>query len=202
MAEMSDSPLERLWSEYAEVFREFDDLTLARWMSQTLSQLQGRLWRFSHPLLGAYRLASQVAHERQIWLKRLANAPASYAEAPCCRAPMLPLFTRDIVDSGLVCQHCANTAVPFEDLSPEVQALLQAWSEKYKPIHAVAHWDDDQRKSAGDYDRAFDQAAAEAEKLLVQAGRDLLPRFLETYPALVWEDQDECLEVRPEDIQT
>src|SRR5438874_6820800 len=78
MAEMSESPLERLWSEYSEVFKDFDDLTLARWMSQTLSQFQGRTWRYSHPLLGAYRLAAQTAHDRQVWLKRLANAPSAY----------------------------------------------------------------------------------------------------------------------------
>ena len=47
---------------------------------------------------------------------------------------------------------------------------------------------------------AYDNAAREAERLLAQAGAQIAPRFLEFYPALVWEDQDECLEVRPEDI--
>ena len=102
MANDQDSPLDRLWQEYGEVFREFDDLTLARWMAQTLGQLQGRVWRQSHPLLGAYRLAAQLAHDRQIWLKRLVSAPHAYVESPCCRAPLLPLFTRDVVESGLV----------------------------------------------------------------------------------------------------
>jgi len=51
-----------------------------------------------------------------------------------------------------------------------------------------------------DYDQAFDDAADEAEKLLATAGSQLLPLFLEHYPAIIWEDQDECLEVRPEDI--
>lgn len=202
MADMSESPLERLWSEYGAVFRDFDDLTLARWMSQTLGQFQGRVWRFSHPLLGAYRLAAQVAHERQVWLKRLAKAPADYLEASCCRAPLLPLFTRDIAESGLVCQHCAGTAVPFDEFPEELQALVKSWSDRYAPVHAVAHWDDRQRKSAGDYDRAFEQAASNAEQLLAQAGREILPKFLESYPAVVWEDQDECLEVRPEDLPT
>ena len=27
------------------------------------------------------------------------------------------------------------------------------------------------------------------------------PKLLEHYPAIVWEDQDECLEVRPEDVE-
>jgi hypothetical protein len=200
MAEMSESPIERLWSEYSGVFRGFDDLTLARWMSQTLGQLQGRVWRFSHPLLGAYRLAAQVAHERQVWLKRLANSPAGYPEASCCRAPLLPLFTRDILESGLVCQHCAGTAVPFEDIPADLQSVIRTWAEEYAPVHAVAHWEDHQRKSSGDYDAAFERAASQAEGLLGRAGREIIPQFLELYPAVVWEDQDECLEVRPEDL--
>jgi hypothetical protein len=200
MGEMSESPLERLWSEYSGVFRDFDDLTLARWMSQTLGQLQGRVWRFSHPLLGAYRLAAELAHERQVWLKRLAHPPSAYPEAPCCRAPLLPLFTRDILESGLVCQHCSGTAVPFEDIPEELQRLIKPWSEEYAPVHAVAHWEDRQRKSVGDYDAAFERAASQAEALLGKVGREILPGFLELYPAIVWEDQDECLEVRPEDL--
>lgn len=201
MAEMSDSSLERLWSEYSGVFREFDDLTLARWMSQTLGQLQGHVWRFSHPLLGAYRLAAQVAHERQIWLKRLANAPAAYLDASCCRAPLLPVFTRDLLESGLVCQHCGGTAVPAEEIPSELQPQIKSWAQEYGPVHAVAHWDEGERKSAGEYDRAYQQAASDAEKLLVKAGREILPAFLEFYPAIVWEDQDECLEIRPEDLE-
>jgi hypothetical protein len=27
-----------------------------------------------------------------------------------------------------------------------------------------------------------------------------MPKLLDFYPAVIWEDQDECLEVRPEDI--
>jgi hypothetical protein len=200
MAATPDSPFERLWTEYSLVFRDFDDLTLARWMGQTLGQLQGRAWRLSHPLLGAYRLAAQIAHDRQIWLKRLANAPSAYPEAACCRAPLLPLLTRDILESGLVCQHCAGAALEFGDLPEDLQTGIKNWAEEYAPIHAVAHWDDRQRKSAGDYDRAYENAAEEAERLLVLAGREILPKFLEQYPAIVWEDQDECLEVRPEDI--
>lgn len=200
MANTPDSPLERLWTEYSRVFQEFDDLTLARWMAQTLGQLEGRVWRLSHPLLGTYRLAAQIAHDRQIWLQRLATAPAAYPEASCCRAPLLPLLTRDVLESGLVCQHCTGTAVAFEDLPAEMQGSIKSWADEYAQIHAVAHWDDRQRKSVGDYDRAFENAAEEAERLLSVAARDFLPKLLEYYPAVVWEDQDECLEVRPEDI--
>jgi len=199
MATDDESPLDRLWQEYAEVFREFDDLTLARWMAQTLGQLQGRCWRLSHPLLGAYRLAAQLAHDRQIWLKRLATPPRGYSEAACCRAPLLPLLTRDVL-SGLVCQHCSATVVPFDELPAELQAPIREWAEEYAPVHAVAHWDDQQRKRIRDYDHAYEEAALATEKLLARAGGELAPRLLEHYAAVVWEDQDECLEVRPEDI--
>ncbi|MEW6159782.1 MAG: hypothetical protein AB1813_20315 [Verrucomicrobiota bacterium] len=197
---MSESPLERLWNEYALVFRDFDDLTLARWMAQTLGQLEGRAWRLSHPLVGAYRLAAQNGHDRQIWLKRLATPPVAYPEAECCRAPLLPLLTRDVLESGLVCQHCGGSAIPFDELTPDFQKMLRDWAEEYGPVHGVAHWDDRQRKSAGNYDREFENAASKAERLLAQAGQRILPRMLDQFPAMIWEDQDECLEVRPEDI--
>ena len=201
MATDADAPLDRLWQEYSHVFREFDDLTLARWMAQTLSQFEGKAWRLSHPLLGAYRLAAQLAHERQVWLKRLANPPAAFAESPCCRAPMLPLLTRDIQETGLICQHCSDTLVPFEEIPSPLRGDLETWAATYAPVHAVAHWDDRQRKRSGDYDRALEDAAEQAERHLERAGSQLAPRLLEFYAAIVWEDQDECLEVRPEDVR-
>lgn len=200
MAMESESPLDRLWREYGQVFRGFDDLSLVRWMSQTLGQLRGRCWRLSHPLFGAYRLAAQVGHDRQIWLKRLASLPAEYTEAECCRSPLLPLVTRDVTESGLICQHCSGTAVPFEDLPAEVQAALSSWAKEYKPVHEVAHWDDRQRRSTGNYDRVFEDAARSAETLLGRLGQDLAPQLLDHFTVVLWEDQDECLEVRPEDI--
>lgn len=202
MSEPSDSPVDRLWQEYGAVFRDFDDLTLARWMSQTLGQLEGRLWRMSHPLVGAYRLAAQIAHNRQLWLKRLANAPRVYSEAECCRSPLLPLFTRDILESGLLCQHCGATAVSFDDLPGALQPVLRQWADEYAEVHEVAHWDDRQRKKSGDYDRALEAAAASAQKLLADVAKLQLPKLLDHFPALVWEDQDECLDVRPEDVET
>ncbi len=200
MSEHSEAPLDKLWREYGDVFEDFDDLTLARWLAQTLGQLQGRVWRSSHPLVGAYRLAAQVAHDRQIWLKRLATAPRDYTDSTCCRAPLLPLITRDVIEQGLVCQHCNGTAIAFDDIPAEVQKQLREWSEKYTPIHQVAHWDDRQQKRSGNYDRALEDAATEAERLLATAGTKLAPALLEFYPAVLWEDQDECLDVRPEDI--
>jgi hypothetical protein len=68
-------------------------------------------------------------------------------------------------------------------------------------VHAVAHWEEEQRKSARTYEQAYEKAAGEAERLLAVVGRQLAPRLLEFYPAVVWEDQDDCLEVRPEDVK-
>jgi hypothetical protein len=197
----ADAPLDLLWQEYGLAFRDFDDLTLARWLAQTLGQLAGKAWRISHPLLGAYRLAAQLAHKRQIWLQRLATPPPDYPESACCRAPMLPLLTRDVREAGLICQHCSETLLPFDEIPGAVQAELGAWASDYSPVHAVAHWDDRQRKAARDYDRAYENAAKEAEQLLARLGQTLAPKLLEFYPTIVWEDQDECLEVRPEDVK-
>ncbi len=201
MDDAYESALDRLWSEYSVVFRDFDDHSLARWMAQTLGQLEGRSWRLSHPLVGAYRLAAMIAHERQIWPKRLVNAPGGYTTSGCCRAPLLPLLTRDVLDSGLVCQHCSDTAVSLEEIPEPYQAKIRKWAMEYDPVHQVAHWEDHQRMSTGDYDRRFEDAAQEAERMLGYVGATLAPQLLEFYPAVIWEDQDECLEVRPEDIQ-
>jgi hypothetical protein len=201
MAFNADSRLDQLWKEYSLVFQDFDDLTLARWLAQTLGQLEGRVWRLSHPLMGAYRLAAQLAHQRQVWLKRLVNPPAAYPEAPCCRAPLLPLLTRDVKESGLVCQHCNETMVPWDELPAPLQRDLETWAGEYAPVHAVAHWDDRQRKTGGNYDQAYENAATEAERLLAVAGGKIAPKLLDFYPAAVWEDQDECLAVSPEDIE-
>ncbi len=201
MASDPESPLDLLWTEYSKAFRDYDDLTLARWMAQTLGQLEGKAWRLSHPLVGTYRLAAQVAHARQIWLKRLATPPAAYPEAACCRAPLLPLLTRDVEETGLICQHCNETAVPFDELPEDMRADLKQWALEYAPVHAVAHWEERQRKRAGNYEQALEQAAQQAERLLGRAGRELARDALEFYPTIVWEDQDECLEVRPEDVK-
>ena len=39
-----------------------------------------------------------------------------------------------------------------------------------------------------------------SDLLLAAAGNKLAPALLEFYPTVLWEDQDECLDVRPEDI--
>jgi hypothetical protein len=103
-------------------------------------------------------------------------------------------------EAGLICQHCNETLVPFEEMAGDVRAGLDAWAKQYEPVHAVAHWDDRQRRRVSNYDAAFENAAKEAEQFLVRAGRELAPQLLDPYPAIVWEDQDECLEVRAEDV--
>lgn len=197
-----DAALDQLWQEYAVVFREFDDLTLARWLAQTLGQLTGRLWRASHPLVSAYRVASMVAHERQTWLKRLATWPSPYREASCCRAPLVPLFTRDVREHGLLCMHCGETAVSLDELPPELVQAITAWCLAYAPVHQVAHWDDAQRQRVCNYDDELDRAAETARELLLHVSGETLPQLLSLYPAVVWEDHDECLDVRPEDLLT
>jgi len=197
-----ETPLDHLWGEYAEALKDFDDLSLARWLAQTLGQFAGQVWRFSHPLVGTYRIASQLAHDRQIWYQRLVSVPHGYVEAPCCRAPMLVFVTRDVLDMGLICQHCAGTAVPLEEIPTEIQFKLKGWAKNYNAIHDVAHWDDEKKARVPDFQKVFEDAAEEAEVLLAESGRVLCQQLLEHYPAVIWEDQDECLDVRPEDIRT
>ena len=81
-----------------------------------------------------------------------------------------------------------------------LQSNLKSWAEEYAPVHAVAYWEDRQRRSVGDHDQALEDAAKEAERLLAFAGEQLAPQLLESCAAAIWEDQDECLEVQPEDI--
>ncbi|HMJ88908.1 MAG TPA: hypothetical protein VK530_03785, partial [Candidatus Acidoferrum sp.] len=195
-----ESPLDRLWQEYAVAFKDYDDLTLARWMAQTLGQLEGKVWRLSHPLVGAYRLASQVARDRGMSVQRMATFPAAYNSAECCGSPLVPLLTRDVKEAGLGCPHCGGTAVPSENLSGEARDLLLEWADEYAPVHAVAHWDEEKQKRVADYNSKLEDAAEKAEDLLAEAGFELAPKLLDQFPAVIWEDQDECLEVRPEDI--
>jgi len=191
---------DQLWKGYSRVFMEMDDLTLARWMAQTLGQFSGQAWRLSHPLMLAYELAAHAAHDRQIWLKGMGIIPADYIAAECCRAPLLLMLSRDVFDVGLVCKHCGETGVKFDDLPEDLKPGMDKWSADYDEIHSVAHWEDDGKKLPPDYDTLFELAAQSAEKLLAQAGSQLAPALLELYPAVIWEDQDECLEVRPEDV--
>lgn len=169
-------------------------------MAQTLGQLRGSVWRLSHPLVGAYRLAAQIGHDRQIWLKRLAEIPPAYAVASCCRAPLLPLLTREAFEDGLVCHHCNQIAVPLAEVPDDLRAMVKSWGAEYAPVHAVAHQEQSAQQSSQKYEHDLEQAAAEAKRLLIYASQQMMPKFLDYYAAAVWEDQDECLQVRPEDL--
>jgi hypothetical protein len=182
------------------MFREMDDLTLGRWMAQTLGQFHGRVLRLSHPLVNTYRLAAQFGHQREIWIQRVAPMPSQYHPASCCRAPFVPIVSRDILESGLICLHCSGTALPLDDLDLAVGGPVTSWAKDYQPVHAVAHLEDQQRRSQVHYDKKLENAALQAEMLLAQLRKEILPDWLTHFPTVVWEDQDECLDVLPEDI--
>jgi hypothetical protein len=101
---------------------------------------------------------------------------------------------------GLVCQHCSETAVPFEEIPAELLDPVKKWGAEYGRVHSIAHWDDRERRTVPDYQATLENAASDAERLLKFAHANILPRFLDFYPAIIWEDQDECLEVRPDDL--
>lgn len=202
MADEQPPTRDLLWSQYTQVFAEMDDLSLARWMAQTLSQFSGQSWRLSHPLMLSYELAAGVAHERQVWLKGMAIIPAGYTVAECCRAPLLPMFSRDVLDTGLLCKHCNEICIAFDDLPEELKPRIEKWATEYDTAHAIAHWEEDGIKLPPDYEQVLELAAQTAESLLAEGGTLLAPALLEFYPAVAWEDRDECLEVNPEDIDT
>ena len=192
---------ERLFQEYAALFRGFDNLTLARWMAQTLGQLQGHLWRMSHPLVVSYQLAAMVGHERQVWHQRLVDPPFEFSMAECCRAPLVPVVSRGMIEGGLLCLHCGDIAVPFAELENQDQAaLLSEWAKNYDEVHSVAHWDETRKESVERIDQALENAAQESERRLGYLGLVLAPPLVEHYPTVMWMDEDECLQVRPEDI--
>jgi hypothetical protein len=192
--------LQSLWEEYRKPINAYDDPTLARWIAQTLGQLKGQVWRLSHPLVGLHRLLATTAHKRSLRVARMAQVPHEFPRCPHCDSPLLPLITRDVLDDGLVCETCGGSAVAFSELPSEIQPALREWAEAYARIHAVAHWEERERAVHGDYEKAYQQAAEQVEDMLMVLSRDILPTLLESYPALVWEDHDECLDVRPDDI--
>lgn len=195
-----DNPADLLWKDYARLFERFDDYSLARWLVQTLGHFNGELWRYSHPLVGAYKLAAQIANQRQLWLKRLVEIPAPYSVASCCRSPLFPLATRDIVESGLICIHCNETAVTLNELPAALRRKLTTWASSYGEIHRVAHLDETERAEIPNYDYALEEAAQKAGLSMMDSGEDLFPALLEQFPSIVWEDHDECLGIRPEDV--
>ena len=197
----SDSPLDQLWNEYGQVFREFDDLTLARWLAQTLGQLGGKAWRWSHPLDRRVP-ARRASRPRSPDLVQTPGdrRPPHIWNRPAAARPCFPFSRATSARPASFASIAATRLFRSTKFRKPSAATWKTGRLQYAPVHAVAHWDDRQRKGAGNYDRAYEQAAKEAEALLARAGQQLAPRMLEFYPAVVWEDQDECLEVRPEDV--
>ena len=189
-----------VWKEYGEVFRSLDDFTLARWMAQTLGQIRGRVMRVSHPLVVTYRLAADLARERNIWQMRLVDAPHGYYLSPCCSAPFLPRFHRDVIETGLLCEHCWETLVPLDCLPNSLETRSVEWCRLYHRVHAVAHWDSAKQQALDNYEKKRKEAVGRAISLMLKLKAQLLPRFVEHYPAILWDDQDECLGIEPDDI--
>ncbi|MGC8885947.1 MAG: hypothetical protein ACP5MG_02165 [Verrucomicrobiia bacterium] len=198
MNEDKDQALEKLFQEYESVFKSFDDLSLARWLAQSAGHLAGGCWRISHPFIVTYKLAAVVAYDRQIWHKRLVNLPIGFTESPCCSAPFMPVLTRDVIECGLLCHHCLETIVPFGEIPENVRHLLTDWQKEYSQVHNVAHCDEDLRSLNSNYNKTLSESREKALKLLYSLGREIAPKFLDYYPIIIWEDQDECLGITPE----
>jgi hypothetical protein len=192
---------ERLWEEYRSFLNGFDDPTLARWIAQIIGQLNGGIWRASHPLCGVFRLGAFTAHQRGLRPARHARIPEDFREAACCGAPMIPLFTRDIVERGFVCPFCDGTVMSLDELPEPSRAIVQGWAENYDRVHSVAHWDDRKKLSVRSFEEELEKAAEQASLLWVELVDQILPTLIpEIFPAIIWEDQDECLDIRPEDL--
>jgi len=200
MSEDEQAQLDLLWQEYGSFLKSWDDLSLARWMAQTLGQLGGKVWRLSHPLIGIYRLAAVESHHRGLRLARLAQIPHDYPPAPCCGNPLLPLVTRDVGEEGMVCSHCNGKAFTLDQLPKDLEEGLINWSERYAEVHGVAHWSESQKQACKDYEKAYNEAAQKAEHMLLELGKKILPKGLDHYPAVIWEDHDECLDIRADDL--
>lgn len=189
-----------LWQEHTRALKTWDDLSLARWLNQTLGQLHERCWRASHPLVVAYRLGATVAQQRDIWNRRTFSFNNHYQRAPCCGAPTIPFISFEVCTHGLYCSCCGEVMNTLEELPAEINSGFRQWGASYDIIHQVAHWSDPERKQCGDYDRALDDACERAIPLLAKLGYELAPKVLRAFPAVFWEDADNCLDVIPEDI--
>jgi hypothetical protein len=189
-----------LWQEHARTLRSWDDLSLARWLNQTLGQLYEHCWRASHPLVVAYRLGATVANQRDLWNRRTFSLNTNYPSASCCGAPTIPFISFEVCSHGLYCSCCGDILLTVEDLSPSLAVSFRKWGSSYERLHQVAHWTDEERRRCGDYDKALDQAADQASPLLARLGYQLSPKALSIYPAIFWEDADNCLDIIPEDV--
>lgn len=189
-----------LWQEHARALRSWDDLLLARWLNQTLGQLVDRCWRASHPLVVAYRLGATVAHQRDLWNRKPIPMNSQFLSAACCGAPTIPFVSFEICTHGIYCSCCGDILATLEDVSKDLRNSIQHWGKVYETSHHVAHWNEEERRKHGDYDKMLDRACDEAVPLLARLGYELSPRLVGQWPVVIWEDADHCLDIIPEDI--
>ncbi len=200
MQEESDHRLDHLWEEHRKWLDDYDDLTLVRMRSQILSQMCGGVWRLSHPLVGMHRLVSRTLNKRGTHIQWIQSIPSGYTEAACCGAPLVPLITRDLVEGGIYCEACGQTALHLADLPPEVSFSFRRWAESYATVHDVAHMSEEEVATAKDYEADFQAAAEQAEDELMFLGTTILPHCVSAFSCIVWQDHDECLRIWPEDL--
>ncbi len=189
-----------LWQEHTRALKSWDDLSLTRWLNQTLGQLHERCWRASHPFVVAYRLGATVAHQRDLWNRRSFSFNPNYPSAACCGAPAIPFISFEVCTHGIYCSCCGEVLVTIEDLPEKLAHDFRHWSKKYDALHQVAHWSDDERKKHGDHNKALDQACDQASPLLAKLGYQLAPQLLHHHPTVFWDDADNCLDIIPEEI--
>ena len=119
MAFESDSPLDSLWKEYGRAFQDWDDLTLgAGWRKRSASSKAGRggFRTRSSARTGSRRNSRTTGRSGSSgWPRRRRLMRNRRAAA----RPFLPLLTRDVRESGLICQHCNETLVPFDEISAD-----------------------------------------------------------------------------------
>jgi len=82
-----------------------------------------------------------------------------------------------------------------------LRAEVEGWAARYAPVHAVAHWMIASAKAPATTTTPTRKPPPRRKGCLASPERTSPPKFLEFYPAAVWEDQDECLSIQPEDIE-
>ena len=75
------------------------------------------------------------------------------------------------------------------------------WAEDYSSIHGVAHWDETRRTITRITNKLLRMPLSKANNCSPTKVSNWRPAG-GVFPAVIWEDQDECLQVRPEDIIT
>ncbi len=160
-------------------FESWDNLTLARWLAQTLGQLEAAPG--GSRIRSSARIASarKIGHDRSVWLQRLATPPAAYAESPCCRAPFLPLLTRDVRAEGLICQHCNEILVPFDEIPAELREPRgRMGANNTNPSTPSRTGTTASAGAWGITMTLLKTPRKQAEQLLAVAGRELAPKML------------------------